>query len=161
MSEYESILATLQARGAAFKIHEHAPSQTVADAQERLLFPLERLLKTVAFRRKAGGWILAGVRGPDRVDYRKLAAAADTRRADLFPLSPAEVRAVFGVEPGSVSPVVLRADVQVLIDSSVPENETIFCGVGRPDRTLEIARADLVAVTAARVAPLASDPGNS
>ena len=159
MSETESILALLQARGVAFTIHAHAPSHTVADAQERRLFPLERLLKTVAFKRRAGGWILAGVRGPDRVDYRKLAAAAGTRRADLFPLSPAEVVEVFGVEPGSVGPVVLRADVQVLLDAHLPDTGTIFCGAGRPDRTLEIALADLVQITGARVVPLASDPG--
>jgi Cys-tRNA(Pro)/Cys-tRNA(Cys) deacylase len=159
MSEYESILAVLQARGVTFTIHEHAPLHTVADARSHLLFPLERLLKAVTFKHKAGGWILAGVRGPDRVDYRKLAAAAETRRADLVPLSPVEVAEVFGVEPGCVSPVVLRTDVQILLDSHLPETGAIFCGAGRPDRTLEIALADLVQLTGARTVPLASDPG--
>ncbi len=154
---YAEILALLTSRNIPFTIHEHVPSRTVTDAKERLSFPLERLLKTVAFKRKAGGWILAAVRAPDRVDYRALAQAAGAKRADLLQLSPQEVRDVFGVEVGSVGPITLREDVQVLFDSKVPENETVFCGVGRDDRTLEILLTDLVQVTGGQVVPLASD----
>jgi Cys-tRNA(Pro)/Cys-tRNA(Cys) deacylase len=154
---YEALVKLLTERGIPFTIHEHAPSQTVADAEARLPFPLERLLKAIAFRLKAGGYILAAVRGPDRIDYRKLAAASGTKRADVVRLTPEEVAAVFGVEAGSVSPIPLQAGVKVFFDTRVPTQETLFCGIGRSDRTLEIRLADLVQVTQGQVIPLVSD----
>ncbi len=154
---YEITIALLTAQAVPFTIHEHRPSYTVADAEAQLPFPVERLLKTIAFKHKAGGWILAGVRGPDRVDYRKLAAAMGVKRADLVRLSPEEVTAVFGVEVGTVSPISRQENVQVIFDTRVPTTETVFCGIGRADRTLEIHLMDLVQVTQGSVLPLVSD----
>src|SRR5512146_645908 len=141
---YEAIVTLLTTQEVPFTIHEHAPSYTVADAKERLLFPLERLLKTIAFKVKAGGTILAAVRGPDRIDYRKLAAACRTKRADVVRLTPEEVTEAFGVEVGSVGPISLQEGVVVFFDAHVPTKETVFCGIGRADRTLEIQLMDLV-----------------
>ncbi|HSB02370.1 MAG TPA: YbaK/EbsC family protein [Anaerolineales bacterium] len=154
---YEAIVALLRERGIHFTIHEHTPSYTVADAEEHLLFPLERLLKTIAFKVKAGGYILAAVRGPDRIDYRKLAAASEAKRANIVRLNPEEVAEVFGVEVGSVSPISFQEDVQVFFDTQVPAHETVFCGIGRPDRTLEIDLTDLVQITRGHILPLISN----
>jgi Cys-tRNA(Pro)/Cys-tRNA(Cys) deacylase len=153
---YEAIVQLLTARGVPFKIHEHRPSHTVADAEAYLDFPLERLLKTIAFRLRSGSYILAAVRGPDRIDYRKLAAACGTKRTDIFRLTPEEVVQAFNVEVGSVSPVLLQAGVRILFDTNVPTRETVFCGIGRPDRTLEIQLADLVQITQGQIVPLIS-----
>ncbi len=155
--KYEAIVALLAAHGIPFTIHEHAPSYTVADAKERLLFPLERLLKTIAFKIKAGGYVLAAVRGPDRIDYRKLASACRTKRAEVVRLTPEEVIEVFEVEVGSVSPIAMQEGVQVFFDTRVPTDETVFCGIGRPDRTLEIRLMDLVQITQGQILPLISD----
>jgi Cys-tRNA(Pro)/Cys-tRNA(Cys) deacylase len=77
-----------------------------------------------------------------------LAALVGVNRRDLAPLSPDEVREFLGVEPGSVSPLSLLGDAVVLIDDDVLTIlPTIYCGIGRPDRTLEIAAADLVRLT--------------
>jgi prolyl-tRNA editing enzyme YbaK/EbsC (Cys-tRNA(Pro) deacylase) len=55
----------------------------------------------------------------------------------------------FNVEAGIVSPI--------LFDAKVPTHETVFCGIGRPDRTLEILLTDLVQITQGRIAPLTHD----
>lgn len=154
---YEALTQLLTARGVDFTIHEHMPSYTVADAEAYLLFPLERLLKTIAFRTRSGNYILAAVRGPDRIDYRKLAAACGTKRTDLFRLTPQEVASAFNVEIGSVSPLLLQDGVQILFDTKVPSHETVFCGIGRPDRTLETQLADLVRITQGQIVPLTGD----
>ncbi|HEY3344522.1 MAG TPA: YbaK/EbsC family protein [Anaerolineaceae bacterium] len=65
--------ALLSSSGVPFTLHEHIPSFTFADAQAQLTFPLERLLKTLAFKHKSGSLILVALRGQDRVDYRRLA----------------------------------------------------------------------------------------
>jgi Cys-tRNA(Pro)/Cys-tRNA(Cys) deacylase len=154
---YDEILALLASSGVPFTIHEHIPSFTFADAKAQLDFPLERLLKTVAFKHKTGALILVALRGQDRVDYRRLAEALGAKRADIVRLSPEEVFAAYGVEVGSVGPISLRADVRVLFDAQSPTAQTVFCGIGRPDRTLEIRLADLVLITHARILPLAAE----
>jgi hypothetical protein len=47
--------------------------------------------------------------------------------------------------------------VRILFDTRVPTQETVFCGIGRPDRTLEIQLADLVQITQGQIVPLTSD----
>jgi Cys-tRNA(Pro)/Cys-tRNA(Cys) deacylase len=154
---YETIVAFLTAHSVPFTIHEHIPSYTVADAQEHLLFPLERLLKTVAFKVKARGFVLAALRGPDRIDYRKLASACGAKRTDVIRLTPEEVAEAFEVEVGSVSPIALQEGAEVFFDKQVPTHETVFCGIGRPDRTLEIGLMDLVEITHGQIVPLIRD----
>ena len=154
---YEAIVQLLTASGVPFTIHEHIPSYTVADAEAYLEFPLQRLLKTIAFRIRSGGYILAAVRGPDRIDYRKLAAACGTKRTEIFRLSPEEVVLTFNVEVGSVSPLLLRDGVRIFFDTKVSMHETVYCGIGRPDRTLEIQLANLVNITQGKILPLTSD----
>ena len=154
---YEAILQLLTAGNVPFTIHEHIPSYTFADAEAHLDFPLERLLKTIAFRIRSGGLILAAVRGPDRIDYRKLAAACETKRTEIFRLTPEEVVRTFNVEVGSVSPLLLREGVRLFFDTKVSTHETVYCGIGRPDRTLEIQLADLVNITQGKILSLTSD----
>lgn len=151
---HEAILQLLTASRVPFTIHEHAPSFTVADAEAYLDFPLERLLKTIAFRIRSDGHVLAAVRGLDRIDYRKLAAACGIKRTNIFRLTPEEVVQTFHVEVGSVSPIFLHDGIQTIFDSNVPTHETVFCGIGRPDRTLEIQLMDLVHITQGQIAPL-------
>jgi len=154
---YDAIVALLTARGIHFIIHEHVPTQTFAQAMGNLTFPAERLLKTIAFKTRRGSYILAAVRGQDRIDYRKLAAANGTRRTEIFRLTPEEVADVFGVEVGSVGPVALQEGVAVFFDTQVPVDDTVYCGIGRPDRTLEIRLMDLVQITEGQILPLVSD----
>jgi len=122
------------------------------DASKNLTFEVARIVKTIAFRTRNGGLVLAALLGTGRVDYPRLAALVGVNRRDLAPLSPEEVRELLGVEPGSVSPLPLREGASVFIDDDVLSIlPTIYCGIGRPDRTLEIAAADLVRLTGGRI----------
>jgi Cys-tRNA(Pro)/Cys-tRNA(Cys) deacylase len=142
----------IEKSGVPFFIHEHEATRTVEDAGRNLSFDVERIVKTVAFRTRSGEIVLAAVRGGRRVDYARLAALVGVNRRDLAALSPEEVRELLGVEPGSVSPVSLRKDTLLLIDDDVMMIlPTLYCGIGRPDRTLEIAPVDLVLLTGGRV----------
>lgn len=154
-TRYEQISATLAAAGVAYRIHEHAPSITVQDAELHLDFPVEQLLKTIAFRVKNRGWVLTALCGYAQVDYKRLAAAVGVNRDKLMRLSPEEVQADLGYEVGGVAPFAPNAQTEVLIDSGALGWQTIYCGTGRTDRTLEIAPRLLVPVAGARVAQLA------
>ena len=126
--------------GVPHTIHEHRETRTIDDAARNLSFPVDRIVKTIAFRTR-------------RVDYARLAAQAGVNRRDLSSLSPREVRVLIGVEPGSVSPVMPLDGAELFIDDDVLAiTPTLYCGFGRPDRTLEMAAADLVRLTSGRVA---------
>lgn len=124
----------------------------MADAEELLPFDVARLAKTIAFRTKDCRIVLAVLRGTARVDYPRLSALVEVNRRDLAALSPDEVREFLGVEPGSVSPLLPQGDVAVFIDEDVLTIlPTIFCGIGRPDRTLELVATELVRITGGSV----------
>lgn len=156
---FDVLLGAVKRSGFPFTVHEHAPTRTVDEARS-LPFDVSRLVKAIGFRTAAGAVVLAAIRATDRVDYARLAALAGVNRRELSSLSSGEVAALLGVEPGSVSPIPLRADALVVVDEGVLSVvPTLFCGIGRPDRTLEIAPADLVCLTAARVAAVARKAG--
>jgi Cys-tRNA(Pro)/Cys-tRNA(Cys) deacylase len=152
----ERIAARLRAHGVAFTIHEHVVSRTVADAANLLSFPTEAFLKTIAFRQKRGGWVLAALRGQDRVDYRGLAAALEVSRRDLQSLEPAEILADLGYPIGGVGPVPPNAETRVIFDrQAVDELDVVYCGAGRDDRTLEVRLAELIPACDGLIAPIA------
>jgi Cys-tRNA(Pro)/Cys-tRNA(Cys) deacylase len=158
-SAAEQIVEHLTARGVPFAIHEHVAAQTVADALERLPFSPDAYLKTVAFRLKAGGWVLAALRGIDRVDYRGLAAALGVGRRDLHQLTPDEVTEDLGYPLGGVGPVPTNSQTRTVFDAlAVQELDTVYCGAGRPDRTLEARIMDLIAACDGLTAPIAQPP---
>lgn len=139
-------------------VHSHPHSVTVRDADELLDFPVERLLKTIAFRVRNRGWVLAGVLGYQMVDYKRLGAALGVNRTQLTSLSPDEVQDELGYVIGGVAPFAPNAQTTVVLDEGILRHQTIYCGTGSADRTLEIAPADLVAAAGAQVAPIARKP---
>ena len=102
---------------------------------------------TLAFRCAGGHLVLAALRGGDRLDYARLAAGLGVRRSDLTAADLTEV----GFLPGGVGPVAPKPGPRVALDSAVLTLPVAYCGAGRPDRTLEIAPADLARVVAAEV----------
>jgi Cys-tRNA(Pro)/Cys-tRNA(Cys) deacylase len=152
----ERVAERLRSRGVTFTIHEHVVARTVADALERLPFAPDAYLKTVAFRLKAGGWVLAALRGADRVDYRGLAVALGVGRRDLHQLTPEEVAADLGYPIGGVGPVPTNDRTQTVFDAQAVESlDVVYCGAGRPDRTLEVRLTDLQAACDGLVARIA------
>ena len=154
MTVYDQILHLLDEQGVAYALHEHEPVRTVAEVEEKLPLLLDRMLKTVAFRLRDGRYVLAGLRGHDRLSYPLLARALDVNRRDVTSLSPEAVATELGFEVGGVGPFALRADVVVLFDGRLVDMGTVYCGSGLSTVTLAIDFADLQRVTAGRVVEL-------
>ena len=157
---YEQILNGLAQSNAHYQIHEHAPSVTFQDAADYLDFPLERLLKTIAFRVKNGDWVLAVVQGAGRVDYKKLATHLGTSRDKLVRLTPEQVVSELGYPIGAVGPFPTNVQTRVVFDGGTLALGNVFCGTGRNDRTLEIAIGDLVRLSGGSTAPIVQETGN-
>ncbi len=152
---YEAIVRQLTERGVRFRIHRHPVAATVAEAQARLPFPPEQFLKTLAFKVRDGGWVLAALRGLDRIDYRKLAEAVVVKRAELRQPGPEEVQAELGFAVGGVCPFPPTPDTVVIVDRDAARLDVVYCGIAREDSTLEIGLRDLLALTNARVQAIA------
>jgi Cys-tRNA(Pro)/Cys-tRNA(Cys) deacylase len=157
---YEQILGILAQSNVPFKIHEHTPSITFQDAKDYLDFPLDRLLKTIAFRVKNGPWVLAAVQGAERVDYKKLAAHLGVSRDKLVRLTPEQVVSELGYPIGAVAPFSTNTQTKVVFDNVTLTLGNVFCGTGRNDRTLEIEIHDLLRISGGSIAPIVPETGN-
>lgn len=156
---FARLLALVEGSGLPHALHEHEPIRTMEQAREDTRFDVARIVKTIAFRLRDGGLVLAALRGIRRADYASLARELGVNRRDLSPLSPQEVLERLGVAPGGVSPLLPAAlalpDVVTLIDAETLDiAPTAYCGTGRADRTLEMRPADLLALSGARAAVL-------
>lgn len=149
------IAALLTARDIPFRVHSHPTAATVAEAAARLPFPVDQFLKTLAFLARDEQWILVALRGRDRLDYRKLAAATGMRRADLRQPGPRELTTGLGMAVGGVSPFPPPGGALVIVDQAATSMDTVYCGIGPNDRTLEIGLRDLIDAVQARIEPIA------
>lgn len=160
MTAYEQIANLLNSHNVAYKQHTHEPVHTIAEVEARLPFVQGKMLKTVAFRLKDGRFILAGLGGHDRIDYRKLAGHFGVNRRKIASLSPQEVEATLGFEVGGVGPFALQPNVVVLLDEQLAEMDTVYCGSGKNCITLEILFNDLLNMNGGQAVELGKKAGN-
>ena len=153
MSFYR-ILERLEKHHVEFIVHEHAAVTTIEDAEDKASHLVERLIKTIVFQLKDGGWVLAGVPCHARVDYRKLAAVLGVNRRQLRSMSPEGVTRELGFEIGGVGPFPVQNDVRVVFDESLQYLEMVRCGSGKNTQTLELSFRDLLQVSKGEVHPI-------
>ena len=157
MTVYDTILNMLNESGLSFVLHKHDPIKTVQDVEEKLPFLVDRMLKTIAFKLRDGRYVLTGLRGYARLDYRKLADALDMNRRNVASLSPQAVETELGFEVGGVGPFALRDDVLLFFDANLQNQETVYFGSGKNTVTIEMKFNDLQRVSNGRVVPLAKN----
>jgi Cys-tRNA(Pro)/Cys-tRNA(Cys) deacylase len=86
------------------------------------------------------------------LDLKALAAAVGGKRAKLAEVKAAE-RAT-GYVAGGISPLGQRKRLPVVLDSTATQFDTVFCSGGRRGLEIELAPADLVALTDATLADI-------
>ena len=89
-----------------------------------------------------------------RLNLKALASAAGGRRADLA--DPAKAQRATGYVLGGISPLGHKSALAVLVDSSVTEFQTVFVSAGKRGLQVELAPADLLRLTGASTAPIAT-----
>lgn len=86
------------------------------------------------------------------VNLKALAAALGGKRAALA--APATAERLTGGVVGGISPVGQRTRLRTVVDESLLAHPTVFVSAGRRGLELELAPADLVALTGAVAAPI-------
>ncbi|WP_410811941.1 Cys-tRNA(Pro) deacylase [Micromonospora sp. 067-2] len=147
--------ALLGRRGIAHRTH---PYRVAADAPnygalvaEALGVAPGRVFKSLVTE-VDGALTVAVVPVSGELDLKALAAAVGGKRATLADRAVAE-RAT-GYVRGGISPLGQRRRLPTVLDDSALDLPTIFVSAGRRGLQLELAAADLVALTDARTAPL-------
>lgn len=148
--------ALLTRRKVAHTVHsyEHDPRESSygLEAVAALGVAEERVFKTLVA--EVDGKLTVGVVPvTGQLNLKALAAAVGGKRARMADVEAAQ-RAT-GYVLGGISPLGQRTRLPVVVDASARRFDTVFCSGGRRGLEIELAPDDLVALTAATVAPIA------
>jgi Cys-tRNA(Pro)/Cys-tRNA(Cys) deacylase len=89
-----------------------------------------------------------------QLDLKALAAALGGKKAAMAPVAQAEKSS--GYVAGGISPIGQRKKLRTVLDSSALELPTLFVSAGKRGLQVELAPADLVVVTGALTAAIAT-----
>lgn len=130
-----------------------AKEYSAEEVAKKLSIPLKQVYKTL-IARTAGGEIVAGVVPGDReLDLAKLARAAGAPSADLVKLG--EIESLTGYLKGGCSPIGLKIQYQVVIDTRAETLGPISVSAGERGRQLIVKAADLLQVVPGKFADIA------
>jgi Cys-tRNA(Pro)/Cys-tRNA(Cys) deacylase len=122
------------------------------EASEALGAAPERVFKTLVAD-VDGALTVAVVPVAGTLDLKALAAAVGGKRAVMA--EPAEAERATGYVTGGITSLGLRRRLEVVVDSSALEHDTVFCSAGQRGLEIELAPSDLITAAGARVAPIA------
>lgn len=149
------ITALLDREGIAYRVLPHAaPVFTVEDAAAQRGVVMHEMVKSILLREPNGRYVMACVRGADRVDHRAVRAALGEGWRRLHFASADEIRAITGCVPGAVAPIGLPVEVPVLFDQAIAACAKVSISSGDVMFGLELAAADLVRLVQPHFAPL-------
>ncbi|GAB3623214.1 Cys-tRNA(Pro) deacylase [Mariniluteicoccus endophyticus] len=139
----------------AYTLHPYAHDPSAVnfgeEAADALGLPHDRIFKTLLA--DAGGeLVVAVVPVSGQLHLKALAAAVGAKRAIMA--DPAVAERVTGMVVGGISPIGQRTRHRTVVDASALDHATIHVSAGRRGLQVELAPADLVAVTSALVAPI-------
>jgi Cys-tRNA(Pro)/Cys-tRNA(Cys) deacylase len=148
--------------GVAYEVHEYAHDARASlqqggrgyalEAVDALGIEASRVFKTIVVSVDAR-LALAVVPADAEVDLKAVAHALGGRKAAIA--LPADAEKATGYVLGGISPLGTRRPLPVVIDSSAASFPTIHVSGGRRGLEIELAAADLVRLTAGRLASVA------
>jgi Cys-tRNA(Pro)/Cys-tRNA(Cys) deacylase len=145
-----------------FSLHEYVHDPRAdsfgLEASAALGVPPELLFKTLVATVDGSALAVGVVPVSRQLDLKALAAAVGGKRAAMAEAAVAE-RAT-GYVVGGISPVGQKRRLPIVIDASALELDAMFCCAGRRGLQMEIAPADLVKATGAKVAGIAAGLNN-
>jgi len=148
----------LEAKGIPYVAHYYSPHvHSAQGVAERLGLPIGQVFKTlvvVTDKASAKGTVFFDS-DPDHreLDLKKLACAAGEKRLRMATHRQAE--SLTGLRVGGISPLaLLNEGYGVFLDASAEEYSEILISAGRRGINLELAVADLVKITGARLHPI-------
>ena len=151
-----TITDLLDARGISYRVLLHSePVFTVEAAARQRGVLEEEMVKCILLRERAGRYVMACVRGCDRVDPKavRLFLPDDCRRLSFA--SAEEILSVTGCVQGAVAPLPLPAGLPLLFDEAIARRARVSLSSGDVMAGLELDPLDLIRVAGATLARIA------
>lgn len=156
-------IAALEAAGIAHRVHKYTHdrrhtdygAEAVAVMSERLGVVPGQIFKTLVVDlgdRKLGVAVLPV---PQQLSLKAAAKAFGVPKVAMA--QAAQVTRATGYVLGGVSPVGQKTALPTVVDASAGGHDRVLTSAGKRGLEIELAPADLIAVTGARVAPIAVD----
>jgi len=136
--------------------HQAGRAPYGAEAAAALGVPPGRVFKTL-IASVDGALAVAVVPVTGQLDLKALAGALGGKRAEMA--HPAAAERATGYVTGGISPIAQRRRLPVVVDDTALGWPTLFCSAGTRGLELELAPADLIRATGARVAAIAGASG--
>ena len=148
----EKITTKLRNQGFSVKVLEHEPVITINDVVRVLQIPTDQMAKTILLFNKEIGLIAIVLAGMSRVDYAKVVKILHVSRKSVT-LADQEILNNLGLSPGDMCPF-YEFFSKVIVDTTLLDQQTVFCGSGDPKKTIVIDPNDMVKVTHATIADI-------
>lgn len=150
-------LKALEAGGVTFRLHEYEHDPRAAnfgtEAAEALGFAPERVFKTL-LAADGKDLVVGVVPVTGRLNLKSLAHAAGIKKLEMA--DPHVAERSTGMVVGGISPIGQKRRLPTVLDDSALAFDTILVSGGRRGLDIELAPADLVALTDATLATISA-----
>lgn len=132
----------LDHNGITYEVSEHEPVYTSEQAARVRGVELRTGVKALVLKTEEGSFVMGLIAADGRIDLKKLAKIARTRKLRLA--SPQEVLEITGCEVGSVHPFGNLHRLPTYLDSSVLENNMVNFNAGLHTVSIQMKTKDLI-----------------
>lgn len=147
------IIDLLDSLGIAYRVLPHSePVFTVEAAAAQRGVVKDEMVKSILLKDRNGRYVMACVPGEAKLDPQAVRAALGEPWRRMSFASAEEIRAVTGYVQGAVAPLCLPDGVPVVMDEAFSRLVNCNISSGDPLAGLELAAADLIRLTRARLA---------
>lgn len=151
------IIRLLESNQVPFRLLPHQePVYTVAAAAAQRGVNISEMVKSILLRDKDRHYVMACVTGDSRLDPKAVRAhlGGDWKRLSFA--TAEEIRAVTGFIQGAIAPLGLPEDVPVVFDKAITKCQRVNISSGDPLAGLELDPQDLIRLSGAQLASIAS-----
>ena len=117
--------------------------------------PIGQVFKTLVLEGDKTGHFVCVVPGGDEIDLKKAALASSNKKVAMIPMK--ELEPLTGYIRGGCSPLGMKKNFPVYIDTSAFDQPTIFISAGIRGMQIKLAPADLVIACKAKKAEIAQE----
>jgi Cys-tRNA(Pro)/Cys-tRNA(Cys) deacylase len=148
----------LDSLGIAYELREYAVDPEEFSAlmvAEKIGMPPEQVFKTLLCVTSEREHVFAVVPGNEELDFKKLARAAGTRKAEMVSLK--EVEPLTGYVRGGVTVFGARKDFPAYVDETIELFDVMSVSAGTRGTQIVLAPADYLLASGATIAALTKD----
>jgi len=124
-------------------------------AAPKVGLPIEQVYKTLVARGDKTGVIVACIQGDHELHLKGLAALSGNKKVEVVSLK--EVQPLTGYIRGGVSPIGMKKNYPVYIDSNITSHEKVAVSAGLRGLQLYLRPIDLISVTHAQLGLISTE----